>query len=324
MSKRSGKPKIILTQGDPNGIGPEIILKIFSDLMVIGKYDLRVAGTKKILDKYSSMLGLPSLNSDSIIEIPAKKKFNLEPGKVNKEAGRLSGTYIKKAVTHCLKKEFDAVVTLPISKDSFIKGGFKYPGHTEMLAELTGAKSPAMIMYSRELILSPVTGHIPLKKVAGKIMPKRIIERIIGVNNSLVSDFKIRKPKIAVLSLNPHGGDGGQLGSEEIEFIIPAVNALKERGFKIEGPFAADGYFASKNYIGFDATISMYHDQGLIPFKMISKDKGVNFTGGINIIRTSPNHGTAFDIAGKGMANPSSTIKAIELAAKLGKNKRSC
>jgi 4-hydroxythreonine-4-phosphate dehydrogenase len=213
------------------------------------------------------------------------------------------------------------MVTLPISKHSLNIAGYKFDGHTEMLGKLTKC-TPLMILYSDKLIVSLVTGHNALKDTAKKLSQKRIIDKVILTNNILVRDFKIRKPKIAVLSLNPHSGDGGVLGNEEIKFIAPAIANLKNAGFNIAGPFAADGFFGNKSYKKFDVTIAMYHDQGLIPFKMMAYETGVNYTGNINIVRTSPDHGTAFDIAGKGKANIHSTLNAIKLAAKISENKK--
>ncbi|HEX2786324.1 MAG TPA: 4-hydroxythreonine-4-phosphate dehydrogenase PdxA [Ignavibacteria bacterium] len=311
-------PKILLTIGDPAGIGPEIILKIFSRKSIASKFDLTVIGKKSILDFYSKKLSLPKIPSDRVVEIKSGVLF--KPGKTNKSCGKLSGLAIKKAVELCLRGKFDAMVTLPISKYSLNLAGYKFDGHTEMLGKLTKC-SPLMILYSDKLIVSLVTGHNSLKDTAKKISQKRIIDKVILTNNILVRDFNIKKPKIAVLSLNPHSGDGGVLGNEEIKIIAPAITKLKNAGFNIEGPFAADGYFGNKTYKKFDVTIAMYHDQGLIPFKMMAYETGVNYTGNISIVRTSPDHGTAFDIAAEGKANINSTVNAIKLAAKISENK---
>ena len=311
------KPRIILTIGDPNGIGPEILLKLFNLRALTSKIDLSVIGSSKIFDYYSKLLKIPAIPEDKIIELKSADGFKVKPGSITKQAGRISGDAVKKGIKLCLKKEFDALVTLPISKEAFIKAGYKYPGHTEMLDKFAGHGKAAMIMFSKDLILSLVTVHIPLSKVRKQVTPKRIIEKVITANNSMVSDLGIKKPRIALLGLNPHAGDGGELGSEENKIIIPAISKLQFAGFNVEGTFPADGFFASGAYRDFDIVIAMYHDQGLIPFKMISKDRGVNYTAGLKIIRTSPNHGTAFEIAGKGQANPNSTMEAVKLAAKL-------
>ena len=310
-------PKIILTTGDPNGIGPEIILKIFSDKNYISRYDLKIAGSKKILDHYSSLLNISKIPSSDFIEIPTPSKYTIEPGKINRHAGKIAGDSVRLAAKLCLKKEFDAMVTLPLSKESLNLGGVKYPGHTEMLTDITGSDSTIMILHSKKFTVALVTGHIPVAKVADSLTEELLMEKIIAVNNSLVRDFKIKNPKINILSLNPHRGDGGMIGDEEIDLIEPVIEEMNSIGFNLRGPYASDAYFANKIYERSDITLAMYHDQGLIPFKMISFGKGVNFTAGLNIIRTSPDHGTAFDIAGMGLANPESTKEAIKFAAKL-------
>ncbi len=317
MQKR--KPRLLLSTGDPNGIGPEIILKIISNKSFQSKFDLTIIGSKKIFDYYSSLLNLKKISEKNIIEIPLPKRFKVQPGEINKGAGKISGDAIKKAIQLCMKKEFDGMITLPISKESFNLGGFDYPGHTEMLGKLTFSKNTIMILYSKKFSVALVTGHIPLSDVSKKISSGLLSEKIISVNNALVKDFKIKNPKIALLSLNPHAGDGGLIGKEEQKTLIPLVEEMNSLGFNLRGPYPSDAYFANKTYERFDITIAMYHDQGLIPFKMISFYKGVNYTAGLNIIRTSPDHGTAFDIAGLGKANPESTMEAIKLANRLAR-----
>lgn len=315
MSKK--EPRLLLTIGDPNGIGSEIILKIFNDKSFLPKFDLTVVGSKKILDFYSNVLNLEKIKIENIIEIPLTKGFKTEPGKISKAAGRISGDAIKTAAFLCLKKEFEGMITLPVSKEALNLGGYDYPGHTEMLGELTSSKDLVMILYSKKFSVALVTGHVPLSEVSKKINSEILIKKIIAVNNSLVKDFKINNPKIALLALNPHAGDGGLIGTKEKNIIEPLVEELNSIGFNLRGPFASDAYFANETYKRFDITLAMYHDQGLIPFKMISFSKGVNYTAGLKIIRTSPDHGTAFDIAGAGKANPESTKEAIKLAGKL-------
>lgn len=310
-------PKILLTLGDPNGIGPEIILKIFNDKEFLSEYDLKITGSKKILDYYASALKLSKIPSADIIQIPVPSQFKIEPGKVNRYAGKIAGNSVKLAAKLCMSKEFDAMVTLPLSKESLNLGGIKYPGHTEMLTDITGSGSTIMILTSKKFSVALVTGHIPVSKVAKTLTEKLIREKIIAVNNSLVRDFKFKNPKINILSLNPHSGDGGMIGKEENDLITPVIEDMNSVGFNLRGPYASDAYFANKMYERSDVTLAMYHDQGLIPFKMISFGKGVNFTAGLNIIRTSPDHGTAFDIAGLGLANTESTMEAIKFAVKV-------
>lgn len=315
--KSNKKSRLLLSIGDPNGIGPEVILKIFNDRSFISNKDLTIVGSKKILDQYALLLNLKTIPKEKFIEIPLPPKFKLTPGKINKNAGKISGDAVKTAIELCLKKEFDGMITLPISKESFNLGGYNYPGHTEMLSKLTSSDDTVMILYSKELSVALITGHIPVSKVSKDLNENLLIKKLITVNNSLVKNFGIKNPKIALLSLNPHAGDGGLIGKEEQDIISPVIVEMNSIGFNLRGPFASDGYFANKSYKKFDITVAMYHDQGLIPFKMISFDKGVNFTAGLNIIRTSPDHGTAFDIAGMGIANTESTNQAILLAEQL-------
>lgn len=319
----SKKPRLILTLGDPNGIGPEIILKLFQNKKLVDKYDLRIVGSKKISDHYSSLLNFPHISAERFIEIPSQKNFKITPGKINKAAGKISGDAVKLASELCMKKLADAMITLPISKEALNSGGYDFPGHTEMLTHLTKSEDTVMILYSKKFSVALVTGHVALKDVSKNLNEVLIFNKIAAVNNSLVKDFKIKNPKLAVLSLNPHAGDGGLIGKEEAEIIQPIIEKMNSIGFNIRGPFSSDAYFANTSYKKFDITIAMYHDQGLIPFKMISFESGVNFTAGLNIIRTSPDHGTAFDIAGMGRANPESTIQAIKLAKELSANNSS-
>jgi len=313
----SGKKRLLVSLGDPNGIGPEILLKIFSNKTLTNKYSLTIAGSKAILDEYSCILKLPRIDQSKIIEVPLPSGFTVSPGKTDKKAGKISGDFIRTAVKLCVKKSFDALVTMPVSKEALNLGGYKFPGHTEMLSKLTSSANAVMILYSKKFSTALITGHIPVKNVSSEIKKENIIKKIITVNNSLTKNFKINRPRISILSLNPHAGDGGTIGKEELNEIIPVISLMNEAGFRIRGPFSPDAYFANKLYGKFDITIAMYHDQGLIPFKMISFGKGVNFTAGLNIIRTSPDHGTAFDIAGTGIAETGSSAEAIALAAKL-------
>ncbi|MBS1492353.1 MAG: 4-hydroxythreonine-4-phosphate dehydrogenase PdxA [Bacteroidetes bacterium] len=320
---RANEPLIILTMGDANGIGPEIILKIYNETSLFTSYNLKVAGSKKILDYYAQIFNLNEIPSDLFCEIPIKEKFEVKIGEINKSSGKYSGDCVAAAAKLCLEKKVEAMVTLPISKEAFNLGGYAFNGHTEMLTSLSNSFASAMLLYSKKITVSLATIHIPLEKVAGKIGREMLIEKIILINNSLIKDFRKIEPKIAVLGLNPHAGDGGMIGKEDDEIIIPAIKELRDFGFNIQGPFPSDGFFATGKYKQYDLTFAMYHDQGLIPFKMIAFEKGVNFTAGLDFIRTSPDHGTAFDIAGRGVANTTSTIKAIKLARKIAKNRNS-
>jgi 4-phospho-D-threonate 3-dehydrogenase / 4-phospho-D-erythronate 3-dehydrogenase len=313
--------RIILTTGDPNGIGPEIILKIF-EKNNHRNYDLFIAGNKKVFDYYSKLLGIKNIPVKKFIDVPLSPKYKIQPGKIDKLAGKFAGDCINKGIQLCLSKEFDSVVTLPVNKESLNKGGYKFPGHTEMLTKLAGSGNTAMMLISKKLSISPLTTHIPLKEVSKNLNQEKIIGKIITVNNSLVKDFKIKNPKLAMLALNPHAGDGGEIGNEEIKVLIPVIDKMRSTGFNISGPFPADSFFATKSYKRFDLTFSAYHDQGLIPFKMLEFERGVNYTAGLKIIRTSPDHGTAFDIAGLGRADIRSTLEAIKIADKLSRHDR--
>ncbi|HQY20418.1 MAG TPA: 4-hydroxythreonine-4-phosphate dehydrogenase PdxA [Ignavibacteria bacterium] len=323
MKKR--KQKILLTTGDPNGIGPEIILKIFSDNKFTSMFDLFISGNKKIFDIYSDILNIKTISPDRLINLKLPKGFKLTPGKIQKSAGEFSGDSINQSVRLCMEKKFDAVVTMPISKESLNLGNYKYPGHTEMLKDITKSEDAVMILYSKKFSVAMITGHIPVSGISKLINEKNseqsISEKIITVNNSLVADLGKKSPRIGILALNPHAGDGGLLGTEEYEILSPVIEELNSVGFNARGPFAADAYFANRIYKKFDITIAMYHDQGLIPFKMISFGMGVNYTAGLNIVRTSPDHGTAFDIAGLGRAEVESTKQAILLAAEISKRR---
>jgi len=316
------KQRILLTVGDPCGIGPEIAIKILASRLS-EKYEFKVISPFKVLEFYSGLLNIKKINPDNIINIPGYDTFKITPGKSSALSGRISGDSIRIAADLCREKEFDAMITLPISKEALNCGGYSFPGHTEMLKFYTRSKTSFMIMCFGKLKIANATNHVPVKKLSSVLNRKFIISRLISLNNILVSEFKIIKPRIAVLSFNPHNGDGGLIGKEEQKYIIPAIMNLKSEGLNISGTFAADSYFSNQTYNDFDATLSLYHDQGLIPFKIISGNKGVNYTGGLNIIRTSPDHGTAFDIAGRGIADIESTVNAIGFADKLirGKNK---
>lgn len=320
---KSNEPLILLTLGDANGIGPEIILKIYNETNFFAAYNLKVAGSKKILDYYAQIFNLNEIPSDFMCEIPVSEKFDVKIGEINKSAGKYSGDCVKAAAKMCLEHKAEAMVTLPISKEALNLGGYNFHGHTELLTSLSNSFASAMILYSKKMTVSLATIHIPIEEVKAEIEREKLIEKIILINNSLIKDFKKVEPRIAVLGLNPHAGDGGMIGKEEEEIIMPAIKELRDFGFNIQGPYPSDGYFATEKYKNFDLTFAMYHDQGLIPFKMIAFDKGVNFTAGLDFIRTSPDHGTAYDIAGRGVANIKSTIKAIKLARKIARNRNS-
>ncbi|MFA5667716.1 MAG: 4-hydroxythreonine-4-phosphate dehydrogenase PdxA [Balneolaceae bacterium] len=328
------KPNIGITLGDCNGIGPEIILKALSGIDCTQSTPI-IIGSKSVLEYYKSELSIDlplysvsnsktDTNLDSgfgVYEVVDSASITPTPGDQSPESGLLAMKAIEKAIELCVSEDIHAMVTAPISKEAVNLAGYQIPGHTEFLAEQTKAESVLMILVNNSLRVALVTGHIPILKVAQSITEEVILERLSVLDRSLKEDFLIEKPSIAVLGLNPHAGDGGVIGTEEIEIISPAIKQAQKEGIKATGPFPADGFFGQKLHLKYDAILAMYHDQGLAPFKLLSFGSGVNFTAGLPIIRTSPDHGTAFNIAGKGIADPSSFIEAYNLAVKLAKKK---
>ena len=317
------KTRILITIGDINGIGPEIILKTLARPGFTEKYDITVISPVKVLEYYYRRFKLKPRGKFNIFSV-CEGKVKIEPGKITKESGYISGFAIKTAIELCLRNEYDAVVTAPISKKALNMGGFKYDGHTEMLTDLSGAKSSAMIMVDKRLLMGFASTHPPLRNVAKLLTKQLLIDKLNVCYNSLKRDFGVSKPKIGVLSLNPHAGESGQIGNEEIKTITPAVSAFakKYRDAAVTGPFPSDSYFGNRTYDNFDLTFALYHDQGFIPFKMIAGKRGVNFTAGLGFVRTSPDHGTAFDIAGKNKASDESLVSAVITADRIFKNRR--
>lgn len=314
--------------GEPGGISPEIIVKSLSCAEIRQYCAPVVIGDSGIMKAALKLSGLPlkirpisrikdSKPAAGVIEvIDVKPALKIKKNMPSRIAGIAVVKYIKKAVELALKKEADAVVTAPISKESLKLAGHEWPGHTELLAELTGTKKYAMMFVSERLKVMLSTIHIPLKSVPKKIN-RTLILKTIRLSQAGADMLGIKDPKISVAGLNPHAGESGIMGKEEIESIIPAVQRAQEEGINVSGPYPPDVVF-HKMYNGdFDMVVCMYHDQGLIPFKMLAFDTGVNVTVGLPIIRTSPDHGTAFDIAWKNRADPSSMLEAIKLAAKL-------
>lgn len=323
--------------GDMNGIGPEIILKSYRTLSRSGSKPL-VIGSYKALDYYNNLLGLnvalqevhtPAETSDLSPEVlpvlSTREPSSLpKPGTIDPESGSIALSAIQRSVQLCLEGSCSAMVTAPIHKEAIAAAGSSHNGHTGYIAELCGSGSPTMLFHD------PVTGlnvalatiHEPLSSVPGLIRTMDMEAFVTRLYHSLQQDFGITAPRIAVLGLNPHASDGGVMGTEEQEILIPAIEKLSER-IDIQGPFAADGFFGAKRYTAFDATLAMYHDQGLLPFKVLAFDTGVNVTLGLPIVRTSPDHGTSFDIAGQGKASPESFTCAARLADRIAMNRNS-
>ena len=326
MKKDINKKNIIgFSIGDYNGIGPEILLKSFLNSNLFDRCIPIIFCEKKILEFYNNLFNykleikeLDSFKSEyrkNILYTYDKNanELKIEPGQISKSAGNYSIKSLKNSVNSLDKNEIDGLVTLPISKMNSHSDLFSFPGHTEFLKSRYNVDDNIMIMYSRVMIIGFHTGHIPLNEVANYMNNSFIEKKLKLFINTLKNDFNIKSPKIAVLGLNPHSGENGMLGTEELDKIEPITNKLKNKENQIEGPFPADSFFGSKKFQNYDGVFSWYHDQGLVGFKSFSFDSGVNYTGGLPIIRTSPDHGTAFNIAGKGIANNNSLTESIKL-----------
>jgi 4-hydroxythreonine-4-phosphate dehydrogenase len=244
-------------------------------------------------------------------EVDTSSSTGVEPGRLTAESGRLAMRSVSMAIEECLDGRLDGIVTAPISKEAIQLAGFDFPGHTEFLAKQTAVKDFLMMLVSGDLRVALLTIHEPIARVAGLITQERILSSLNTLSDALRSDFGVEKPRIAVLGLNPHAGDGGVIGTEEIEIIKPALEAAQATGLDVAGPFPADGFFGRRGDKEFDALLAMYHDQGLAPFKALAMGAGVNVTLGLPIVRTSPDHGTAFGIAGEGVASADSMKEAI-------------
>lgn len=317
--------KIAITTGDVNGIGIEIMLRALNEYQSDGDVEFCFYGNKRILNDWINLLKFQAeidncnllINSLSVPIINIDSDYVIEPGVVSLYSGKLAVAALDICVNDTIAKLNDAVVTLPIAKEAMYLAGWKYPGHTEMLADKCGVNSHLMILFKDDIRAALVTIHKPISSVPENISMESVYNSIMNLNASLVNNFLIDSPRIAVLGLNPHAGENGNIGDEEHKYIIPAINRAKSAGVNCVGPFPSDGYFAHKEYLKFDAYLAMYHDQGLIPLKLLANGGGVNFTAGLPIIRTSPDHGTAFAIAGKGIADPQSTLDAIYAAIHL-------
>lgn len=316
----SKKPRIGLTMGDPNGISPEIVVKALNSDEVTSVCSPVVYGSGDVLESASRLTGMRL--GCPIYDPSGFTTADLKPCRVDKKAGEASLSYIREAVKAAMSGGIDAMVTAPISKESTHLAGSRFPGHTEMLKELTGADEAVMMFEGGSFRVVLVTIHTALRNVPDLITKERVLSVIKITNRALVDKFKIPKPRIAVCGLNPHAGESGAFGDEEILHISPAVAEARKLGIGITGPLPADTLFYYANQGKWDAVVAMYHDQGLIPFKMLSFNVGVNLTLGLPIIRTSPDHGTAFNIAWKGVADPSSMIAAVKVAARLASRPR--
>ncbi|MFN4145342.1 MAG: 4-hydroxythreonine-4-phosphate dehydrogenase PdxA [Runella sp.] len=329
------KPVIGITLGDYNGVGPEVILKTLYNNQLNRICTPVVYGSMRVLNRYRHLLEMKEWNLfgaqkveqinhklTSIITCWQDNHEEIQPGKVTPEAGKAAFACLSRAVEDMKAGKLHALITAPINKDNIQNDNFNFPGHTEFLADTFGSQNPLMFMVSERLRVGVVTGHIPLHKVAQSITKENINAKLQAMSQSLREDFGIRKPRIAMLGLNPHAGENGLLGTEDKEIIEPIIKDARNKGQLVYGPFAADGFFAAQTYRKYDAVLAMYHDQGLIPFKTIAFNEGVNFTAGLSIVRTSPDHGTAYDIAGKNQADETSMRQAIYLACDIVKHRK--
>lgn len=326
--------RLAVSMGDYNGIGPEVILKAFSKNVLLDTTVPVVFGAERVFRFYAGRAGVDAsirvindvdeaeAGTVNLINVVDDESIVIKPGVTSRQAGMAAVKAIEKATMACLADQADALVTAPISKEAVSLAGFPHPGHTEYLAELCKTGEFVMLLVHRNLRVGLVTIHIPVYAVRDQISENALRSRIAVIHNGLIRDFGIDHPAIAVLGLNPHAGDGGVIGREELDIIIPVIRSLRENGFHLDGPFPADGFFGSRQYEQFDAVLAMYHDQGLIPFKTIAFHAGVNVTLGLPIVRTSPDHGTAFAIAGKNQANPQSFREAAELAVTIVNNRK--
>lgn len=318
--------KVGISIGDINGVGLEVIIKTLSDLLVYANSIPIIYGSSKAISFHKKAINKPDFQylviKDATEAKPKKvnlincwqEEVQIILGEKNANGGTYALKSLEAAAADLKENKIDVLVTAPINKDCVRDAGFEFPGHTEYLANLSESKDVLMFMVADGLRVGVVTGHVPLKDVAALITPESVEKKLRLMLQSLKEDFLIRKPKIAVLGLNPHAGDRGTLGQEEIDIINPVVLKLRDEGELVYGSYSSDGFFGSSNLKNFDAILSMYHDQGLTGFKSISFDEGVNFTAGLSIVRTSPDHGTAFDIAGKGIASERSFRNAYFLA----------
>lgn len=336
MNELAQKPVCIgITQGDINGIGLEVILKTFTEPDMLEVCTPVLFSSGKTITAYRKYVQVEQFTYNSITgyEGILPRKFNLyqcyneeitiELGKSTESGGKYAIKSLLAACDALEKNKIEALVTAPINKGNTYSDSFPYSGHTPFLDEKFGKGNSIMMLVSGELRVALVTEHIPVTQVAAAISKEAVMTKIMILAKTLKRDFGVDKPKIAVLGLNPHAGDSGTLGKEETEIIIPAAQeAQKQTNALVVGPFSADGFFGSGAYRKFDAVLAMYHDQGLIPFKQVAFDTGVNFTAGLPIIRTSPDHGTAYDIAGKNKASEESFRAAVYLACDLVKTRK--
>ena len=330
----NNKIKVGITVGDINGIGLEVILKTLNDERMLNHCVPIIYGSSKVVSYHKNIVQLENFNFQGIRQASHanpravnvlncwNENVNIQLGQISDMGGHYAKQSLYQAMDDLLAGEIDAMVTAPIHKKAMQMAGFEYVGHTEFITKSAKIKESLMLMVNGDLRIGLVTNHVPIVRVAQKVNKRLVLKKITIMHETLHVDFGIPKPKIAVLGLNPHAGDEGLIGDEELVHIMPAIEEAKEQGIMAMGPYPADGLFGSGQYKNFDAILAMYHDQGLLPFKALSFGEGVNYTAGLPIVRTSPDHGTAFDIVGKNMADPSSFRTAVFQAIDIVKNRR--
>ena len=327
------KVKLGISIGDTNGIGPEVVVKAFSDQRILNFCTPVIYASPAILNRVRKALSAEHFFYQQVEDASAlvPRKVNLitcwendlevNLGTPTPESGKASLDSLLAASKDLKAGLLDGLVTAPINKDNIQAEDFKFPGHTEFLTSYFDAPESLMLLVSEDLRVATVTGHLPIKEVSAKLTEELLIRKMTILLESLKKDFGILKPRIAVLGLNPHAGEEGLLGTEEKDIIRPAILHMKERGNLVFGPYPADGFFGMRQYKQVDAVLAMYHDQGLIPFKTLAFESGINYTAGLPIVRTSPDHGTAYDIATKHIANETSFREAVFLACDIVKKR---
>lgn len=333
QQKPQEKPRIGITLGDVNGVGPEVVMKALQDNRLLNIITPVIYGSAKVISFYKKQLNIEEFN---YTQVRGKGQFTsrhlnvvncwedsleINPGKASPATGKAAFTALKQASEELKEGLIDALVTAPIDKNSIHSPEFPFRGHTEFLTEFFGVKESLMFMVGSSLRVGLATEHVPIKDVSTLITKERIEAKLKLIELSLRKDFGISKPRIAVLGLNPHAGDGGLIGSEDEQIIKPVVVDQRNKSKLVFGPFPADGFFGTHQHTKYDAILAMYHDQGLVPFKSLAFEDGVNFTAGLPVVRTSPDHGTGYAIAGKNQANENSMREAIYRACDIFKRR---
>jgi 4-hydroxythreonine-4-phosphate dehydrogenase len=332
-SSKKNLPIVGITVGDLNGIGPEIIIKAFKEDRFLNKCIPVIYASAQTMIYHKKLLNNKYFNFQLIDgpEDAHPKKINLinawtdevkiQVGEASVATGKTAYKALQMATDHLKNGLIDAMVTAPINKKTVQQAGMDFPGHTEYIANAFDSDQQLMLLVGERLKVAVVTGHIPVAKISEELSKKKVLKALKSLNKSLIEDFASNRPQIAVLGLNPHAGENGSIGDEDQENILPAIEEANRQGISAFGPYPADGFFGTNMHHKFDAVLAMYHDQGLIPFKLLEFDTGVNFTAGLEGIRTSPDHGTAYSIAGSGNANEQSFVEAMHLALKVKANR---